>query len=75
MAGPLLTVVPKMLLRANEITVKQDVGVGQTPWQIVKDAAANSRFSFVEFHQLHKAVNERDELFQDYQAQKVAPHQ
>jgi hypothetical protein len=61
----------KMLLRANEITVKQDVGVGQTPWQIVKDAAANSRFSFVEFHQLHKAVNERDELFQDYQASDV----
>ena len=60
--------VVKMLLRAEEITVKHDVGVISTPWMIVRDAAANSRFSFVEFHQLRKAVGERDEWFQDYKA-------
>ena len=61
----------KMLLRAEEITVKEDYGVGKTPWSIVKDAGGNSRYSYVEFSQLYKAVNERNELFRDYKASHI----
>ena len=62
----------KMLLRAEEITVKEDVEVGHTPWQIIRDGAANSRYSYVEFSQLRKAVDERHALFRDYKASDVS---
>jgi len=60
-----------MLLRAEEITVKDDYGVGSTPWKIISAAGVHSRYSFVEFHQLRKAVSERDALFRDYKASHV----
>ena len=62
----------KMLLDAGRITVAED-GKGQltTPLKILKHGATSSRYSFVEFIELSKPVEERHALFRDYKTADV----